>query len=320
MFLSQSNVKNLTLIVFWYTSNILVVLSNKFLLSNYGFKFPVFLTGCHMLACALLGYGVSFLNLTPRQTIQSKWQLLKVTLLAFVFCITVVLGNISLRFIPVSFNQVIGATTPFFTAFMSYSILRSKESVIVYISLAPVVIGIMIATGGEPLFNLVGFLAALSATGGRAFKSVLQGLLLTDTSEKMNSMNLLLYMAPIATLLLVPAVVLAEPGVLEVVREKAAKDRRFLPALVVNATLAFFVNLSNFIMTKQTSALTLQVLGNAKGVVAAGISILIFKNPVTMQGAVGYAIALFGVALYSHAKGTSQPLDSKSSAEGHQGG
>jgi len=41
-------------------------------------------------------------------------------------------------------------------------------------------------------------------------------------------------------------------------------------------------------------------LGNAKGVVAAGISILIFKNPVTMQGAVGYAIALFGVALYSH--------------------
>jgi hypothetical protein len=46
----------------------------------------------------------------------------------------------------------------------------------------------------------------------------------------------------------------------------------------------------------------LQVLGNAKGVVAAGISILIFKNPVTLQGAVGYAIALFGVALYSHVR------------------
>ena len=45
-----------------------------------------------------------------------------------------------------------------------------------------------------------------------------------------------------------------------------------------------------------------QVLGNAKGVVAAGISILIFKNPVTLQGAVGYAIALFGVALYTHVR------------------
>ena len=59
-----------------------------------------------MLACALCGYGVSFLSIAPRQTIQSKWQMLKITLLASVFCFTVVMGNISLRFIPVSFNQV----------------------------------------------------------------------------------------------------------------------------------------------------------------------------------------------------------------------
>jgi len=54
----------------------------------------------------------------------------------------------------------------------------------------------------------------------------------------MNSMNLLLYMAPIATLLLVPAVVLAEPGVLEVVREKAAKDRS-VQLLMCKARIAF---------------------------------------------------------------------------------
>ena len=34
--------------------------------------------------------------------------------------------------------------------------------------------GIIVATGGEPLFHIIGFLAALSATCGRAFKSVLQ--------------------------------------------------------------------------------------------------------------------------------------------------
>lgn len=43
----------------------------------------------------------------------------------------------------------------------------------------------------------------------------------------------------------------------------------------------------------------LQVLGNAKGIVAAGISILIFRNPITSQGALGYAVTLLGVALYS---------------------
>ncbi|CAF1935663.1 unnamed protein product, partial [Brassica napus] len=32
-----------SLIILWYTSNIGVLLLNKFLLSNYGFKFPIFL-------------------------------------------------------------------------------------------------------------------------------------------------------------------------------------------------------------------------------------------------------------------------------------
>jgi len=42
--------------------------------------------------------------------------MLKIAVLALVFVISVVGGNISLRFIPVSFNQAIGSTTPFFTA------------------------------------------------------------------------------------------------------------------------------------------------------------------------------------------------------------
>ena len=41
----------------------------------------------------------------------------------------------------------------------------------------------------------------------------------------------------------------------------------------------------SFLVTKYTSPLTLQVLGNAKGVIAAIISIYIFLNPVTVSGA-----------------------------------
>lgn len=115
---------------------------------------------------------------------------------------------------------------------------------------------------------------------------MVQGLLLADSSEKMDSMNLLLYMAPIAALLLIPAIMISEPTVLFVAREQAYADHSepaiayqlpfsitpqsytadpwhfgsvgFLPALALNATLAFFVNLSNFMVTKHTSALTLQ--------------------------------------------------------------
>lgn len=46
----------------------------------------------------------------------------------------------------------------------------------------------------------------------------------------------------------------------------------------------------------------LQVLGNAKGAVAVVVSILIFKNPVSVTGMLGYSLTVLGVILYSEAK------------------
>lgn len=42
-----------------------------------------------------------------------------------------------------------------------------------------------------------------------------------------------------------------------------------------------------------------QVLGNAKGVVAAMISVAIFRNPVSPVGVVGYCVTVGGVVAYS---------------------
>jgi uncharacterized membrane protein len=48
--------------------------------------------------------------------------------------------------------------------------------------------------------------------------------------------------------------------------------------------------------------LFLQVLGNAKGAVAVVVSILIFRNPVSVTGMLGYSLTVLGVLLYSEAK------------------
>ena len=50
-------------------------------------------------------------------------------------------------------------------------------------------------------------------------------------------------------------------------------------------------------MTRYTSALTLQVLGNAKGVFTTALSIFIFRNPYTVTSVSGYLIT---VAVRSH--------------------
>ncbi|CAK9133921.1 unnamed protein product [Ilex paraguariensis] len=48
--------------------------------------------------------------------------------------------------------------------------------------------------------------------------------------------------------------------------------------------------------------ITSSVLGNAKGAVAVVISILIFRNPVSLTGMLGYTLTVIGVVLYSEAK------------------
>ncbi|OMO97418.1 hypothetical protein COLO4_14630 [Corchorus olitorius] len=222
--------------------------------------------------------------------------------LSIVFCMSVVLGNVSLRYLPVSFNQAIGATTPFFTAILAFVMIKKRESWITYLTLIPVVAGVIIASGAEPSFNLFGFLMCISATAGRAFKSVLQGILLSSEEEKLNSMNLLMYMAPIAVAILLPLTLLMERNVVAMTVILATKDIKIVYYLLFNSCLAYFVNLTNFLVTKHTSALTLQVLGNAKGAVAVVVSILIFKNPVSFIGMLGYSLTVLGVILYSESK------------------
>ncbi|XP_022744835.1 probable sugar phosphate/phosphate translocator At3g11320 isoform X2 [Durio zibethinus] len=253
---NKSKLFTIGLVTSWYSSNIGVLLLNKYLLSNYGFKYPIFLTMCHMTACSLLSYiAIAWMKMVPMQTIRSRVQFFKISALSLVFCVSVVFGNISLRFLP-----------------------------------------------GEPSFHLFGFIMCIAATAARALKSVLQGILLSSEGEKLNSMNLLLYMAPIAVVFLLPATLIMEENVVGVTLALARDDIKIIWYLLFNSALAYFVNLTNFLVTKHTSALTLQVLGNAKGAVAVVVSILIFRNPVSITGMLGYTLTVFGVILYSEAK------------------
>ncbi|CAM8974472.1 unnamed protein product [Rhodiola kirilowii] len=114
------------------------------------------------------------------QTIRSRVQFMKIAALSLVFCASVVSANISLRYLPVSFNQAIGATTPFFTAVFTYLMTMKREAWLTYATLVPVVVGVVIASEGEPSFHLFGFLMCVGATAARALKSVLQGILLSS--------------------------------------------------------------------------------------------------------------------------------------------
>ena len=129
-----------------------------------------------------------------------------------------------------------------------------------------------------------------------------QGVLLSSEAEKMNSVNLLYYMAPIGAVMLFITSIIMEPAAIPVTLTRMQESSAFVSLLLINATLAYFVNLTNFLVTFYTSPLSLQVLGNGKGVVGVIMSILIFRNPVTVTGMFGYAITVAGVVCYGESK------------------
>ncbi len=143
---------------------------------------------CHMSACVGMGFIFSSSGFMPLKPLKSKAQFMKICFLGVIFCATIVLGNASLKYLPVSFTQALGSTTPFFTAVFAFVCQGSRENMLTYAALVPIMGGIAIASGGEPLFHVLGFMLAMMAVAGRALKSVAQSILMADQAEKLDPM------------------------------------------------------------------------------------------------------------------------------------
>jgi hypothetical protein len=77
------------------------------------FKFPLTVSCVHFI-CSSIGAYVAIHVLKAKPLIQvepeDRWR--RIFPMSFVFCMNIVLGNISLRYIPVSFMQTIKSFTP----------------------------------------------------------------------------------------------------------------------------------------------------------------------------------------------------------------
>jgi len=172
--------------------------------------------------------------------------------------------------------------------------------------------GLILCCGREANFHLTGAMLAIGATLLRALKSVMQEKLLVDPAERLDSVTLLYYMSPHAALLLFIA---------SLIFEGVAPIRLLLPfhlpfiglpldtaqvtgvpvlvsILLASCIAACILNLTGNEVTKLTSAVMLQVLGNLKACLLILVSVAIFKNKLEPLQAVGMSICLFGMWIY----------------------
>lgn len=220
--------------------------------------------------------------------------------MSFVFCINIVLGNVSLRYIPVSFMQTIKSFTPATTVILQWLVWRKYFEWRIWASLVPIVGGILLTSVTELSFNVFGFCAALFGCLATSTKTILAESLLHG--YKFDSINTVYYMAPFATMILaVPAMLLEGGGVLN----WFYTHQSISSALIIifsSGVLAFCLNFSIFYVIHSTTAVTFNVAGNLKVAVAVLVSWLIFRNPISALNAIGCTITLSGCTFYGYVR------------------
>lgn len=258
-----SVIRSLLAIAQWWAFNVTVIIMNKWIFQKLDFKFPLTVSCVHFICSSIGAYvAIKILKVKPLITVDpvDRWR--RIFPMSFVFCINIVLGNVSLRYIPVSFMQTIKSFTPATTVFLQWLVWRKYFEWRIWASLVPIVGGILLTSITELSFNMFGFLAALFGCLATSTKTILAESLLHG--YKFDSINTVFYMAPFATVILaVPALLIEGPGVLSWLYTHPSV---FSSLVIVfgSGVLAFCLNFSIFYVIHSTTAVTFNVAGNLK--------------------------------------------------------
>jgi drug/metabolite transporter (DMT)-like permease len=196
--------------------------------------------------------------------------------------------------------QTVKSSVPFFTVVLETFWLRvDQKDRRIFQSLVPIVGGVVLASWTEAEFEMTGFLAALLASVVSALLSILTSKLL---QTKLNSPNLLYYMAPLSAVMLVPITAVSEGSGLTEDWASRLDTSLLIVILLVSGIIAFALNILTFLLINNTSALTYTVVGNVKVVFSILFSVMIFHNQVGFANAIGCMITLAGAAWFSQIK------------------
>ncbi|XP_076947220.1 triose phosphate/phosphate translocator, chloroplastic-like [Bidens hawaiensis] len=280
----------------WYFLNVIFNILNK-KVYNY-FPYPYFVSVVHLLvgvAYCLISWSVGL----PKRAPIDKEQLGLLTPVAVCHALGHVMSNVSFAAVAVSFTHTIKALEPFFNAAASQFILGHQIPLPLWLSLAPVVIGVSMASLTELSFNWLGFTSAMISNISFTYRSIYSKKAMTG----MDSTNVYAYISIIALLFCLPPAILIEGPKLMQYGFTDAIAKVGIVKFVSNLFwIGMFYHLYNQIATntlERVAPLTHAVGNVLKRVFVIGFSIVVFGNKISTQTGIGTAIAIAGVAIYS---------------------
>ncbi|KAK1426470.1 hypothetical protein QVD17_15144 [Tagetes erecta] len=280
----------------WYFLNVIFNILNK-KIYNY-FPYPYFVSVIHLAVGVVYCLGSWAVGLPKRAPIDSN--LLKLLIpVALCHALGHVTSNVSFAAVAVSFTHTVKALEPFFNAAASQFILGQSIPITLWLSLAPVVIGVSMASLTELSFNWLGFISAMISNISFTYRSIYSKKAMTD----MDSTNLYAYISIIALFVCIPpAIILEGPQLLQHGFSDAIAKVGMTKFISDLFWVGMFYHLYNQLATntlERVAPLTHAVGNVLKRVFVIGFSIIVFGNKISTQTAIGTSIAIAGVAIYS---------------------
>ncbi|XP_047957616.1 triose phosphate/phosphate translocator, chloroplastic-like [Salvia hispanica] len=298
----------------WYFLNVIFNILNK-KVYNY-FPYPYFVSVIHLLVGVVYCLISWSLGLPKRAPI-NKELLGLLTPVAACHALGHVMSNVSFAAVAVSFTHTIKALEPFFSAAASQFVLGHQIPLPLWLSLAPVVLGVSMASLTELSFNWTGFISAMISNISFTYRSIYSKKAMTG----MDSTNIYAYISIIALLFcLPPAIVIEGPQLMQYGFKAAIAKvglQKFLSDLF---WIGMFYHLYNQVATntlERVAPLTHAVGNVLKRVFVIGFSIVVFGNRISTQTGIGTGIAIAGVAIYSLIKANMEE-EKRKAAQQHE--
>lgn len=295
-------------IFLWYAFNIVYNISNKKVLT--WFPVPWFVSWFQLLVGVVYVLPLWALRLrkapvVPREALQT---LLPISIGHVVGHVGTV---VSLGAVAVSFTHVVKSMEPFVNVVGSAVFLQSVFPLPVYLSLLPVVAGVITASVSEVSFTWIGFLSAMSSNFAFTARNIFSKLSMNKPKgENMGPSNLFAVLSIMSTILLAPfALIVDHPKKLMAAWKKATVGAgavvaapKLIAGLLISGLFFYLYQEVAFKALDSIHPITHAVANTMKRVVIIATSVFVFQNPITKANALGSSIALLGVLLYSITK------------------